>query len=70
MFHQSEDQKIISAQKDIRSQTVKKEISLFETTKKRGPITLKNSAMLYVPSSPHQVKRERTFVAMGLLVTN
>jgi len=35
-IHENEDDKTIPAQKEIRSQIVKKEMSLFEPTKKRS----------------------------------
>jgi len=36
VIHESEDHKTIPAQEEIRSQIVKKELSLFEATKKRS----------------------------------
>jgi len=45
VIHESEDNKTIPAQDEIRSQIVIKEMSLFEVAKKRPDIvTLKNSA--------------------------
>jgi len=64
---ESEDQKTIRAQEEIRSQIVKKEMSLFEATKKRS-----NNREKIVPClntiKPKPVGPERAFSATGLFV--
>jgi len=59
---ESEDHKTIPAQEEIRLQTVKKEMSLFEA-KNRGPINLKNCSMPLFTIKPHQWN-QRDFSAM------
>jgi len=44
-IHGGENHKTIPAQEEILSQVVIKEMSLFEATKKRSKITLKNCTM-------------------------
>jgi len=44
-IQEGENHKTIPAQEEIRSQIVIKEMSLFETTKKRSKITLENNSI-------------------------
>ena len=58
----------ISAQEESRSQIVKKEMSLFEATKKR-PENLEKLYHALLTIKPRSVEPERAFSAMGLFVT-
>jgi len=65
---ESEDHKTIPAQEEIRSQIVIKEMSLFESTRKRS----NNLAKLYhalFTNKPTSVEPERASSAAGLFVT-
>ena len=64
-IHECED---ISAQEESRSQIVKKEMSLFEATKKR-PENLEKLYHALLTIKPTSVEPERAFSAMGLFVT-
>ena len=67
-FLESEQNKIIPVREEIRSQTVKKEMSLFEATKKR-PENLEKLYRALLTIKPTSVEPERAFSAMGLFIT-
>jgi len=66
--HESEDHETIQAQEEILSQIVKKEMSLFEATKKRSN-TLEKLFHALITINPKSVGPERAFTATELFVT-
>jgi len=66
--HESEDHKTIPAQEEILSQIVKKEMSLFEATKKRSN-NLEKLLHASITINPKPFEPERAFSATGLFVT-
>jgi len=68
VIHDSEGNKTIPAQEEIRSQIVK-EMSLFEATKKRS-INLEKWYHVLITIKPTSVEPEWDFSTTGLLVTN
>jgi len=69
VIHESEGNKIIPAQEEIRSQNVKKEMSLFEATKKRSNDLEKRYHAL-ITIKPTSLEPEWDFSTTGLFVTN
>ena len=67
-FLESEHNKTIPVHEEIRSQTVEKEISLLELTKKR-PDNLKKLNRALRTIKPTSVLSERVFSAMRLFIT-
>jgi len=65
---ESEDPKAIAEQEEIRSQIVKKEISLFEAPKKRSN-NLKKLFHALITIKPKSLEPERAFSATGQFVT-
>ena len=63
-----EDHKTIPVQEEIRSQIVKKEMSLFEATKKRSN-NLEKQFHFLITIKPKSVETERAFSVTGLFVT-
>ena len=59
---------VISAQEESRSQTVEKEMSLFEATKKR-PENLEKLYHALLTIKPTSVEPEKAFSAIGLFIT-
>jgi len=68
-IHADEDHKTIPAQEEIRSQIVKKEMSLFETTKKRSNNLEKLLHALIIIKTKSQ-EPERAFQLRGYLSQN
>jgi len=66
--HESEDHKTIPAQEEILSQIVKKEMSLFEATKKRSH-NLEKLFHALITINPKSVEAERAFSSTGLFVS-
>jgi len=69
LIHEREDHKTIPAQEEIRSQIMKKEMSLFEATKKRS----NNLEKLYhalITIKPTSLEPQWAFKATGVFVTN
>jgi len=67
--HEREDHKTIPAQEEILSQVVKKEMSLFETTKKRSN-NLEKLFHALITINPKSMEPERAFSATGLFARN
>jgi len=67
VMHESEDHKTIPAQEEIRSQFVKKEMNLFEATKKRSN-NLEKLFHALITIKPKSVQPEWAFSATGLFV--
>jgi len=65
---ESKDHKTIPAQEEILSQIVKKEMNLFEVTKKRSN-NLEQLFCALITIKPTSVEPERAFSATGLFVT-
>ena len=65
---ESGDHKTIPEQEEIRSQIVKKEMSLFEATKKRSN-NLKKLFHALITIKPKSVEPEKAFSATVLIVT-
>jgi len=70
VIFESEDQKSIPAQEEIRSQIVKKEMNLFEATKKRSSNVEKSCSIPWLQSSPNQWKQRRLFQPLDYLSQN
>jgi len=66
--HESEDHKTIPAQEEILSQIVKKEMSLFEVTKKRSN-NLEKLFHALITINPKSMEPERAFSVIALFVT-
>ena len=66
---ENEDHKTIPVQEEIQSQSVIKEMSLFEATKKR-PDNLEKLYHALITIKPKSVKPERTFSATRHLTQN
>jgi len=67
-IHESEGHKTIRAQEEIRSQIAKKEMSLFEATKKRSN-NLEKLFHALITIKPKSVELEKAFSATGLFIT-
>jgi len=66
---ESEDHKTIPEQKEIRSQIVKKEMSVFEATKKRSKNVKKKLFHALITIKAKSLEPQRAFSATGLFVT-